>query len=336
MDRKQTWAEIRALRADPPGRAKKGPRRTVFGAALQQAEELFRSSELLGASTRPINIFYGLSQATRAIASAGIADRNAWQLRGHGITHEKGFDRSLSSIQFQESRDARGSYTSLSDLLNSPRSESPVLLVDALASLPHTPAGASWTDRVRPLSYRLHPQGMDGTYHIHSRDYFVETSGWPRPPGEISADIEPLRRWALEHLEHYFPGLTSASPLPDEHPNIRVEIDSQILTLRFRSEDTLSANWQREAIIKDLGLQYSGQPFIFPRFRGFSAPQHPLMIWWACLWSFSMYARYEPSRWSSLIDVDTSPDAVGIETLLDDSLDVVPQMILKELKAFCS
>lgn len=331
MDRKQIWAEIRALRADPPGRATNGPRKKVFGAALQQAEELFRSAETLGPSTRPINIFYGLSQATRALAAAGIVDNQAWQLRGHGITHERGFDRALSSVIFKESPDIRGAYTSLADLLKSARSDRPVLLVDALASLPHTPDGDSWTTRARSLSYRLRPQGMDGASYVISHDYFIETAGWPLPPTGVSADIENLRRWALDYLETNFPILASGLPLPDDYPQMRVEDGRRILTIKFHSPDSLGSNWQRERVIQDLGTQYYGQPFAFPCFPGFAAPQHPLIVWWACLWCFSMYARYEPSRWSSLTDVDTSKDAVGIETLLEDSLDIVPELVLREL-----
>lgn len=333
MDRKQMWAEIRALRANPPGQATHGPRRKVFGAALQQAEELFRGAETLGPSTRPINIFYGLSQATRALAAAGVVDNHAWQLRGHGITHEKGFDRALASVKFKESPDPRGAYTSLASLLKSARSERPVLLVDALAALPHAPIGASWANRVKPLFYGLRPLGMDGASLVISQDYFVETEGWPPPPLEAAADIETLRRWARDYLETNFPTLATGSPLPDDYPRLRVESASRALTLKFRSGDALGSNWQRERVSEGLGTRYQGYSLAFPCFPGFTAPQHPLMIWWACLWCFSMYARYEPSRWSSLTNVDASQDAVGIETILEDSLDVVPEMVLKELNS---
>ncbi|WP_442778589.1 YaaC family protein [Arthrobacter sp. BL-252-APC-1A] len=314
--------------------ARNGPRKTVFGAALHQAEDLFRSSEGLGPASRPINIFYGLSQATRALAAAGVPDKTAWQLRGHGITHHKGLDRALSSIRFMQTLDARGAYTTLAGLLGSPTPEEPVLLVDALSALPHSPSGESWKDLVRPLSYRHQPQGMDGAFFVHSKNYFVQTAGWPEPPSSASSDLLSLRRWARKYLEKYFPVLAKAHPLPDEYRTIQHEEGSGVLTLKFESEESLGTNWQREILVRDLGTKYGEYAFIFPRFTGLSQPHHPLLIWWASLWCFSMLSRYEPSRWSSVIDVDSSKDAVGIETLLEDSLDMVPALILRELTRF--
>lgn len=334
MDRQQTWAEIRALRADPPGMAQNGPRKTVFSAALHQAEELFRSSEGLGPASRPINIFYGLSQATRALAAAGVHDKHAWQLRGHGITHHKGLDRALSSISFMQTPDARGAYTTLASLLGNSAPEEPVLLVDALAALPHFPTGGSWTDLVRPLSYRHQPQGLDGAFFVHSKSFFVQTAGWPEPPSSASSDLLSMRRWAREYLDDYFPVLATGRPLPDEYQTIQNEQGSRVITLKFESDESFGSNWQREILVRDLGTEYGEYAFSFPRFSGLQQPHHPLLIWWAALWCFSMLSRYEPSRWSSVIDVDSSKDAVGIEILLEDSLDMVPALVLRELKRF--
>lgn len=75
---------IRASRADPPGLAKNGERRAVYGTALTQFEELIAAAEMASARTRPLSLFYALSQAGRAIAAVHLPDD--WQLRGHGLT----------------------------------------------------------------------------------------------------------------------------------------------------------------------------------------------------------------------------------------------------------
>jgi hypothetical protein len=59
---------------------------------------------------------------------------------------------------------------------------------------------------------------------------------------------------------------------------------------------------------------------------------HPLNVVWACLWAFSMLARYEPVRWSGLVDVDRSGDATALEEILEDALDLVPTLLLDALE----
>src|SRR4051794_14914567 len=77
------WHTLRALRADPPGLASDGERREVFSAALQQSQELMEAARGVGHATSPILLFYGLSQAGRAIAASRGQDR--WLIHGHGL-----------------------------------------------------------------------------------------------------------------------------------------------------------------------------------------------------------------------------------------------------------
>ena len=78
------WPYLRALRYEPPGGAS-GARAEVFGSALEQAQQLFAAASVDYAS-RPILVFYGLSQAGRAIAACATAGgMSDWQLKGHGI-----------------------------------------------------------------------------------------------------------------------------------------------------------------------------------------------------------------------------------------------------------
>jgi hypothetical protein len=75
---------LRGTRASPPGMAAGDvERRHVYGAALQQAEDLFEAAAAVGPLARPLPLFYAVSQAGRAITAAWLED--GWQTKGHGI-----------------------------------------------------------------------------------------------------------------------------------------------------------------------------------------------------------------------------------------------------------
>lgn len=71
MLRDDAWQRIRALRSRPPGlAAREEERLRVFGAALQQSEELFGAAAAVSEAAKPLPLFYGVSQAGREIAAA--------------------------------------------------------------------------------------------------------------------------------------------------------------------------------------------------------------------------------------------------------------------------
>src|SRR5882762_9883298 len=91
------WESLRATRWDPPGGASSSPdRRRTYVTALEQAEQMFRAAATAGTETRPLHVFYGLSQAGRAIAAAAskISSADGWRLVGHGI-RSRGLDGPL-------------------------------------------------------------------------------------------------------------------------------------------------------------------------------------------------------------------------------------------------
>src|SRR5262245_28664242 len=62
-------------------------RRATFQAALEQSEQFFRAAALVGYETKPVQVFYGLYQAGRAIAAASERlNGNEWRLMGHGMS----------------------------------------------------------------------------------------------------------------------------------------------------------------------------------------------------------------------------------------------------------
>lgn len=65
------WDILRASRWKPPGSATRpASRKLTYQTALEQAEELFTAAGQVSPKARPILVFYGLSQAGRAIAAA--------------------------------------------------------------------------------------------------------------------------------------------------------------------------------------------------------------------------------------------------------------------------
>jgi hypothetical protein len=73
-------------RAKPPGRAgadDEPERRATYVAALQQFDELMAAAAEVGSASRPLPLFYALSQAGRAIAAAHAGED--WDFHGHGL-----------------------------------------------------------------------------------------------------------------------------------------------------------------------------------------------------------------------------------------------------------
>jgi YaaC-like protein len=73
--------------------------------------------------------------------------------------------------------------------------------------------------------------------------------------------------------------------------------------------------------------------WIFPAIAGDSLPMHPLLAWWAVLYTLSMLARYQPAAWTAHIDINTNSNAIPLETVLTRALDVCPELILFVIRA---
>ena len=91
---------VRSTRAEPPGLAADDPaRRALFGAALQQFDELLTAAEVTGYASRPLPLFYALSQAGRAVAAA-FAERP--RITAHGMAEDRsGAAESILRRRFQ-------------------------------------------------------------------------------------------------------------------------------------------------------------------------------------------------------------------------------------------
>ncbi len=85
---------------------------------------MFHAAAGTGAVTRPLLVFYGLSQVGRAIAAAAAsAGSGGWELEGHGIRCVPGTLRGPLPDNRCAGRQggSKGSFARLSELLGSPR-----------------------------------------------------------------------------------------------------------------------------------------------------------------------------------------------------------------------
>lgn len=117
------WEQLRATRWNPPaGATATAERRSTYVFALEQAEQMFRAAATVDPATRPLLVFYGLSQAGRAIAAAAssIESGDGWKLSGHGIS-SVGLDGPLPEVEVRTGKNAgHESFVRLSELLGSP------------------------------------------------------------------------------------------------------------------------------------------------------------------------------------------------------------------------
>ena len=94
----EIWSLIRETRSARPGRALDDTERAaVYGSALQQFEELMRAAETTGYASRPLPLFYAISQAGRAVAAAHADE--PWILSGHGLRHSPGPSSLRSTVR---------------------------------------------------------------------------------------------------------------------------------------------------------------------------------------------------------------------------------------------
>lgn len=152
---RNAWGvELRPRRAQRPLWAQPEGRARAFGAGLEQAEQLWRASEAVGPIASPLLLFYGLTQAGRAICAAGLPG-SAWRpAESHGLAFEltlpkSGANLDLATVLVKPS--GRGLVQQVARILNSPVLKGPATLSALLASLD---AQLLFTDRQVP---DLHP-----------------------------------------------------------------------------------------------------------------------------------------------------------------------------------
>lgn len=308
------------MRHQPPGLAANDERRFVFGSALEQAEQLFTSAATAGYASRPIALFYGLSQAGRAIAAASMdAGDDDWKLKGHGIGVFNLDDGPELSLLTVGDKGRGGSFKQLAPLLKS-------------GTLPNpTPFGQLW--RVIPdlLATPLDDSSVTPSVLFVNGFNVTEEMGGMRITG-LPQNLEAAAEEQVADFFKSYPTLVGNEPHPDFKAP-QVDHAGRTYTLRAWRWSTPEENDMRR-LLNRITQPYrdDSERWSFPALGGDQAALHPLLAWWAILFALSMLARYEPASWTNHIDVDISPNAVPLETVLEQALDTCPRLILHAIQ----
>jgi hypothetical protein len=265
----------------------------LYSSALEQAEQQFRAAASVGPESRPLNLFYGLSQAGRAIAAARTPDGQAVSpiVSGHGLkVHELDALRPGDDIFGLQVRGEGGRDTSFGRLAWLTGSDS------------LQPGGVA----LAAVWMMLPEVSLDFPIEGHHPAQLVDADGdslrLPVPDDE-DADLLRAAYPQLGPAELTDGTFGYTGNTPGEGTPVR----------RFHLPDaqqTLS--------------NYRGSPALMPAWREGGGHLDPLLAWWVMLYALSMLARYRPVEWTRAIDVDKSPRAVWLEQLLDKALDAVP------------
>lgn len=319
----------------------KGHRKETFNAALEQAEQLFRAAGAVGTEARPILAFYGLSQVGRAVAAASVRlDGNDYRLKTHGIEDgqlEGAAARGLATLTVRGR--ATGSFPTVCHALGaSPlRAERTIgelwgLIPDA-ARFPLPGAGT-----VRRL--HLSPESRS----------LVRTSDWCRVVisgvpvellgGEPAATVQEQLHQSNHDQELIKAEKAALRTWLESYPSLRgwefVHHTDPEAPIGYRLADDgslsvplrlLQSDVETDAeVLRRVAAPYHGVHSVYPALDDTGLAAHPLMLWWAVLFSLSRFARYEPRDWVDMIDVSKSKHAAAIEYLLSEALLALPEL----------
>lgn len=321
---------LRSLRHQPPGRAARGDRKETFDAALEQSEQFMKSASRAGVATRPVLLFYALSQAGWAVNAASTTRSNGdWRLGGgHGIRARNlsTMTDPLAAVTVQDS--GSGSFTAVAQTL-------------AAASLPdETPLGDLWCLLPDAERFPLPGQGLtrliavgrqDSTIMRGSRTMAI-LANLPSHLSQAKPDGETPPDWTAERtqLEAYlaqYPSLSDAAFMSQPGQPVGLQWhDADSLSVRVRLGE--ATTYQEES--RDIASrthEWCGISLAYPAVGGSALSAHPLLLWWSVLFALSQLARYEPKAWARRTAIASSSDASAIENLLGRALVTLPELI---------
>ena len=309
-----TWAisVIRMTRAEPPGKASTdSDRRATYGASLQQFDELLDAAGASGHASRPLPLFYALSQAGRAIAAA---HSETWRVRSHGLAEDRsaaGDDPLLRRVQ----RRARGddAFSSVCAALNvpDPFGSSGIEIGAAWAALPSLNGFLPhWAEEWYPVLQAFNDglPDADRVMKLHAPSHA------PRPRDGLPATAYPSVPAGFEFE-------------PAEYP----EIPLDPTTFRLGAVRWGPARTTPSVFDVTHSDTRERERWLLPAPPGSDQPFVPLTAWWVLLFGLSIFARYDPGLWSASLNLDSSDRAVPLRLLLDDALESVPDLIAEAL-----
>jgi hypothetical protein len=343
------WRHLRSLRAKTPGAAGANPaRRSMFTASLEQAEQLFAAAASAGVMTKPLQLYYGLSQAGRAIAAVApnVPDQQQgkpaepWKLSGHGIaipTMQQAVAACGGSLGLLPVADkGLGAFTQMAGILGCGS------LIDKKpdgSPAARVTVGQIWGTLPESVMFWLDGRVGFPMLEIQNGPFgTISGTGWesatlePIPDSDKNAGIVGLK----EFLGHYpdagswaLPAEVLGTDPADTWSLGKIHPEFNVLTLLW--PEVATPGKPRDVLIgveARVGARYFNTAYLFPALGDNARPLHPLLAWWATLYALSMVARYEPVAWTEMTAINTSSEATSIEHLLDTALIRLPRLVL--------
>jgi hypothetical protein len=310
---------IRASRATPPGLAERDERRSVYGSALVQFEELMGAARAASPQTLPLSLFYALSQAGRAIAAARL--EGEWRLQGHGLESSNLDAEDLCQVRIKPKPTRKERPDSFSGVSRATRAD---------PMQRSTSVGELWASL--PGLEKLLPE-LEGRKPLH-----VEAQDIGNSPLEdvskVRATVSPLESKNISAAKKALAGYRCGSDIEVfdmRHiaPINRMTAYGDGVAVWWPSgakdiQGHFAAIWRVAPVDT-----YTGQRWLRP-FVGGTALSDP-MTWWALLHALSMLARYEPAAWARALAYDSSYLAAPLAELLRSGVELIPQLVLESL-----
>jgi hypothetical protein len=308
-DQRANRFAIQALRAQPPGlAARRGQRRRVFSAALEQFDQLLDAAAAAGAAAAPIPLFYALSQAGRALAAARLP-ANLWRPTSHGLGAGNPV-ATIGSTPLTPDASTTGSFQLFCLSIGSPVLTAPIELSAAWAA-----TGRFQT--VKGLGADYPPARAFNPFDPEFTAIFEGDLATDLPRDKAQAEAVLANRLSA------YPGARDGLSLSSNWPNTayaypRVEVSWRTPHNKLRSlKDVAPAEYPTK----------NAQHFLLPGLGAKEETLHPLAAIYASLLGLSSLARYHPAEWRQALDRDATPTAMAIQGAITLSLELLPYAI---------
>jgi hypothetical protein len=309
---------LRATRATPPGLASgDDDRRAIYGAALQQFDDLFAAARAIGPVSRPLPLYYAVHQAGKAIAAAWVP--RDFRPRIHGLTEHVPDESSqwkdnvlLFRVKPQRQPGVFGAVASALGTARLTSSAEIGALWSALPEVSPPASPGSW-----PLALPVYP-----------RAWTNEGVAWWVSVGLRGQQVEDAV--AVDRLLATYPDADGAVASTfggelqfDQTPRgPGVGVHLEVRSMQAAEEPSGLYAPRRAA-------EYwrAQERWLVPVVGETSDRLPPVLIWWVLLFGLSLLARYEPVAWQAALDLDHSRIADPLTKLLDDALEIVPDLL---------
>lgn len=327
MTPSESWRAIRSIRAEPPrsiaSSLEQRDRKREFHMALEQAQQQFRAASQIDYESRPLNLFYGLAQAGRAICAAshrvGGQGQPHWRGQGHGVKFDPNCKPDMMFAQHINQD------TSSSDLFT--------LVSHAIDS---------------PSRFGSAPFGAVVNQLYDYTITFREAEDYPRPIADVHVSERPLptevevavpglpngtdiTEEAVRQLLACYPALTRLPVVLNDDRTVRLSHNPGRCFVQIDRPEQLLLKGGRPHLQGT--TWYRHHAMLMPTLGDAQEPTNPLMTWWLTLFALSVMARYAPSVWTRVLSLSDSQISSRIELLLDEAIGAIPELVYTELEA---